>query len=982
MGALCALLALASPAAIITSVVGGGLNGQTATRVSLYSPQAVHVTADDRMYVVDSSSVRLIEPNGVIRVIAGQVGATAGFAGDGGPASGARFNYPRGIAVAPDGTVYVADAGNHRIRRISVQGIVTTIAGNGATPGPVIDGQPATQASLNFPTAVAVDGNGVLYIADTQNNCIRRLNADGTLTVIAGGGTDTSNGALATDAPMYQPDGLAFNPAGALYITEAGANRIRRLTPDGRIVTLGDYDTGVRSPRSIAVDAQGVVFYLENSQQVHALHPDGSIEHIAGDSSAPSGLYGDGADATRAALNSASGLGVDREGNLYIADSSSNRIRKVALKSAGLPNTPSRGHFLPARLISALPSRPYRLRVGNVDAGPQDDIVVLTATSGAADPLNDWSVFVLAQSASGQLSHQRIGAYPSPRSNAALELADLNGDGRREILVGGEGGLYVYEYKAAPVPRYEGRYYSRGDNIGSLAQVVVMDVNRDGYPDVVHMTAELSTNMSSRDVGYFPGSATGELRAFTVVNTSARPDGAQGFAADFNRDGVTDLAFSAQTQQLAFLYHDGRSGLLPAELWPGNSWNYLGDFDNDGQADLASTYNHYPNTLLMVNEEFIPVRDAGWAPSYVGDMDGDSRDDIVLARPDFGTVAYLQQTDLGMSDETEYAAPGVIDIDAGSFDGDRCRDIVALMTGGVHLLPGTNCRSSPASTDINGDGKSDLLWRDNAQQNLAIWQMDGGAKVAGIGFSVPPEWRVLATGDFQGDGKLDLVWTNGGAMQLWEGDGAGGFRGVQMPSYPTGWRVVASGDLNGDGNADLVWRDDSNTSVGLWVMKGAQVIDSAGYGSNPSWWVTGSGDLNGDGRLDLIWTDGANMQLWQAVPRGLGFLGKPMPAFPAGWELAAVGDTGGDGKSDLLWRYSTTGDFAVWGMDGGVRLWGAGYAPGPSWRIAQTGDFSGDGRTDIVWTNGSVMQLWQSTGTGFVGVAMPGYPTGWSVIRR
>ncbi|MGO4779203.1 FG-GAP repeat domain-containing protein, partial [Lysobacter sp. 2RAB21] len=148
-------------------------------------------------------------------------------------------------------------------------------------------------------------------------------------------------------------------------------------------------------------------------------------------------------------------------------------------------------------------------------------------------------------------------------------------------------------------------------------------------------------------------------------------------------------------------------------------------------------------------------------------------------------------------------------------------------------------------------------------------------------------------------------------MKLWEGDGKGGYVGTQMRDYPSGWRVVAAGDVNGDGKADLLWRDEANISVALWVMQGAQVIDSAGYSTGPQWWVAGSGDFNGDGRLDVVWTDGVQMQLWKAGT-GLAFDGETMRDYPQGWELAATGDVDGDGKADLMWRYPVSGHFAIW----------------------------------------------------------------------
>lgn len=281
--------------------------------------------------------------------------------------------------------------------------------------------------------------------------------------------------------------------------------------------------------------------------------------------------------------------------------------------------------------------------------------------------------------------------------------------------------------------------------------------------------------------------------------------------------------------------------------------------------------------------------------------------------------------------------------------------------------------------DINGDNKADLLWRFDAKTDWAYWTMNGGAKLGGAGYSVGPDWSVVATGDFRADGRLDLIWTNGVQLQMWEGTAAG-FGGAVMRDYPTGWRVVAVGDVDADGRSDLLWRDDAATYLSLWLMNGPAIVGSSAYSVPPSWRVLGSGDLTGDNRLDVIWTDGVSMQLWIGSTQG--FSGATMPGYPAGWDLVGVGDVDGDSKDDLLWRYPPTGQVAYWRMSGAIKLAGTAFSPSASWRPIQLADYTGDEKADVVWTDGLSMQLWVSTGNGFSGVGMPNYPTSWSLIRR
>ena len=280
--------------------------------------------------------------------------------------------------------------------------------------------------------------------------------------------------------------------------------------------------------------------------------------------------------------------------------------------------------------------------------------------------------------------------------------------------------------------------------------------------------------------------------------------------------------------------------------------------------------------------------------------------------------------------------------------------------------------------DVNGDGKSDLLWNLDAGGQWAYWTMDGPNRTGGVGYGVGNSWYVVATGDFRGDDRLDVIWSNGADMQLWDGSGAS-FAGVAMQGYPTGYEVMAVGDLNADGRDDLVWRNAAG-AVGTWLMNGPSVIGSASYNVAPTWRIVGSGDMNGDNRLDIVWTDNSVMQLW--IGSASGFSGAAMPAYPTGWNMVGIGDVNGDNFDDLLWRYPPTGEIAYWRMSGATRVSGVGFAASTAWRPVQVADFTGDGRVDIVWTNGQLMQMWISQGNAFSGAAMVGYPASWTAIRR
>jgi len=259
---------------------------------------------------------------------------TGGFAGDAGAATGAELNNPLGMALDSAGNLYIADSSNHRVREVA-GGTISTVAGNG-TAGYTGDSAAATSAELDVPSGVAVDSSGTLYIADTSNEVIRKV-AGTTITTYAGnnslGKGGTGDHGLATSAQLDTPTGLALDAAGNLYIADSGNNWIRIVTKSsGIITTLSTGSATLKSPKGVAVDAAGNVYIADtNNSRVLKVTPSGSITKtttVAGTSVI--GSSGDGGPATSAQLNYPYGVAVDAAGNLYIADTNNQRIRRVS----------------------------------------------------------------------------------------------------------------------------------------------------------------------------------------------------------------------------------------------------------------------------------------------------------------------------------------------------------------------------------------------------------------------------------------------------------------------------------------------------------------------------------------------------------------------------------------------------------------------------------------------------------------------------
>ena len=319
-----------------------GDNGP-AVQARIADPNGVAVDESGNVYISDFSDnrVRRVDRAGTITPFAGT--GKSGYGGDGGPAIAAQLDGPGSLAIDDSGNLYIADSGNNRIRRVDTSGMITTVAGSGAR-GYSGDGSPAVAARLASPFGVAVDGSGNIYISDTSNQRVRRVNKLGTITTIAGTGGrgyGGSDGEPAVRASVSWPRGLAVDGAGNVYIAASGDSRILRVDPSGIITTVagtgeeaysGDggpaVEAALYNPKDVAVDGAGNLYIPDGSNhRVRRVDTSGTITTIAGDGEG--GYSGDGGPAVRARLDLPTDLTVDGSGNLFIVDARNHRIRRV-----------------------------------------------------------------------------------------------------------------------------------------------------------------------------------------------------------------------------------------------------------------------------------------------------------------------------------------------------------------------------------------------------------------------------------------------------------------------------------------------------------------------------------------------------------------------------------------------------------------------------------------------------------------------------
>jgi uncharacterized protein (TIGR03437 family) len=354
IGIVCASCAW-SQQYIISTIAGTNVQGFSgdsgpATSAQLGLPGRIALDSSGKIYIADSANNRVrVISGGTITTVAGT--GTAGFSGDGKAATAAQLRDPIGVAVDSSGNLYIADAGNNVIRKVITSGTISTVAGNNAA-GYSGDGGAATSAQLNAPVAVAVDSSGNLYIADANNFVIRLVSGTTISTLVGGSATPF--------AQLNHPDGLALGPGGVIYIADTGNKRIA-LFANGTVTTFagngsstfsGDNGPAVNAslndPIGVAVDTAGNVYIADTfHNRIRKVSTNGIITTIAGNGG---GFWGgDGSPANAAGLFFPHDVVVDSAGNVYVADTSNNVIRLLqpqtpVLAANGVVNAAS---FLP-----------------------------------------------------------------------------------------------------------------------------------------------------------------------------------------------------------------------------------------------------------------------------------------------------------------------------------------------------------------------------------------------------------------------------------------------------------------------------------------------------------------------------------------------------------------------------------------------------------------------------------------------------------
>jgi len=341
---------LLSTSQVITTVVGDGRSfyagdGGTASKASISTPGGIYLDKNGNIYIADTKNakIRKVSTNGIITTLAGW--GFSGMSGDGGPATAAKINNPEGIVIDKSGNIIFSDRFNNRIRKIDTAGIITTIVGTGVA-GYTSDDTLAIHSRLHSPCGLALDDDDNLYIADRNNHRIRKVNKDGVISTIAGTGKPiiAGDGGPAVLASVNRPNDVEVTPDGELIIADTYGNAVRKIKKDGTIVSIagiGDGQFGFGGdegivgqsrlfyPSAIAIDKTGNIYVADqNNNRIRRIDVTGAIKTVAGNGGPVSN--GDGKLAVEASIATPQSLALDEAGNLYIGET--NKIRYLYLK--------------------------------------------------------------------------------------------------------------------------------------------------------------------------------------------------------------------------------------------------------------------------------------------------------------------------------------------------------------------------------------------------------------------------------------------------------------------------------------------------------------------------------------------------------------------------------------------------------------------------------------------------------------------------
>jgi cysteine-rich repeat protein len=474
-----------------------------------------------------------------------------------------------------------------------------------------------------------------------------------------------------------------------------------------------------------------------------------------------------------------------------------------------------------------------------------------------------------------------------------------------------------------------------GTAVSPNAQYIVLQMEASGQNIVAgHSLTVYNAGGTLMGTLTFPGNVANGSSQAKILIATASAETFFGLAADLRMDPCSTIIYF---ECIPWVFSRGGkacwAGTLDCVAWGG----YTGS--TTGAGPLLDPTGGVPFGTAAIRR-----LDIAGSPTLLDAADDtdDSAHDFILGRP-------APRNNAGMLGTIPAAACG-----NGTLEGlEQCDDGNPTSGDGCSSTCASEAPSVRRSSgDYDGDGVSDVLWRNTSTGGNAIWKSANDATPQTVVGVSNQSWKVVGKGDFDADGKADILWRNAatGANTVWKSGNAATPLAMASVGNPD-WQIIGAGDFDGDGRADILWRNSGNGANAIWKSANYATPQPMVGVTNLAWKIAGIGDFNHDGKSDVFWRNaatGANA-LWLSANASTS---QPVAGVSnLGWRVAGIGDFDGDGASDVFWRNRDTGANAIWNSADAATSQVVVAVSNADWMIVAVGDFDGDGESDAFWRN-------------------------------